>query len=223
VRLRHFAACVSMLGLLACAAPARVSVVPPPILAPAAAKDAWGFIQQENAHLQPLWREPSSSARDAQMDEWLDTFLDYDEMTRRMFGSPCPPSQSDCEDLWSRLDEANRSEARELMKQLLRKMGHKYLPVALRYNLVCRGTRPRGDDTDVITDMQDQTKPNDPPLRIDFIVHSTDRGFVVVDLSIELSSLTRNYYTQFRKRIDDPVRGYPEIVDKLRQKIAILP
>ena len=36
----------------------------------------------------------------------------------------------------------------------------------------------------------------------------------------EGSSLTKNYYDQFRKKMHNPGEGYPNIVQKLREKIA---
>lgn len=48
----------------------------------------------------------------------------------------------------------------------------------------------------------------------------TPSGYRVVDIITEGSSLTKNYYDQFRKKMNDPTQGYPNIVDKLREKIS---
>ena len=45
-------------------------------------------------------------------------------------------------------------------------------------------------------------------------------GFKVVDIVTEGSSLTKNYYDQFRKKMHNPDEGYPNIVQKLKDKIA---
>jgi len=49
---------------------------------------------------------------------------------------------------------------------------------------------------------------------------ATPKGPRVVDIVTEGSSLTKNYYDQFRKKMDDPNEGYPNIVQKLKDKIA---
>ena len=45
-------------------------------------------------------------------------------------------------------------------------------------------------------------------------------GVWVVDIITEGSSLTKNYYDQFRKKMANPAEGYPNIVQKLKEKIA---
>jgi ABC-type transporter MlaC component len=42
----------------------------------------------------------------------------------------------------------------------------------------------------------------------------------VVDIVTEGSSLAKNYYEQFRKKMDNPGEGYTNIVQKLKDKIA---
>ena len=56
------------------------------VAVPAHAEDAQGFIQREHAQLEQALHQPESSARDGQVDQGLDAFVDYDEMTRRAFG-----------------------------------------------------------------------------------------------------------------------------------------
>jgi len=41
----------------------------------------------------------------------------------------------------------------------------------------------------------------------------------VVDIVTEGSSLTKNYYEQFRKKMKTPEEGYPNIVQKLQDKL----
>jgi ABC-type transporter MlaC component len=40
-----------------------------------------------------------------------------------------------------------------------------------------------------------------------------------VDVVTEGASMTKNYYEQFRQKMHDPNLGYPNIVQKLREKI----
>jgi len=146
----------SAIGLLAVAVPAH-------------AEDAQAFIQREHAQLETILHKPDSPARDAEVNQALDGFVDYGEMTRRAFGEPCHPSLAGCEDLWAQLDESQRREVGDLLKQLVRK---------------------------------------------------SYRGLTAADFVTEGSSLVKNYYTQFRTKMHNPNEGYPNIVAKLREKIA---
>ena len=56
----------------------------------AASDDAQSFIEHQHAKLERLLREPTSTNREAQINEALDGFVDYSELTRRAFGEPCP-------------------------------------------------------------------------------------------------------------------------------------
>jgi phospholipid transport system substrate-binding protein len=207
MRLRHILSLSSLLGLLAVALPAH-------------AEDAQGFIQREHSQLEVILHKAASPARDTEVNQGLDTFVDYDEMTRRTFGVPCHPSLPNCEDLWSKLDDAKRTEVSELLKQLVRKSYRKNLLKTLDFDITYKGTKAQGGDTRVITEAQDKNKPHEPPVRVDYIVRQTDKGFVAVDFVTEGSSLVKNYYTQFRTKMDDPNLGYPNIVAKLKEKIA---
>jgi phospholipid transport system substrate-binding protein len=108
----------------------------------------------------------------------------------------------------------------DLLKQLVRKSYRKNLLKTLDFDISYKGTKLQGGDTRVITEAQDKNKPHDPPVRVDYIVKQTGTSFTAVDFVTEGSSLVKNYYTQFRTKMDDPNLGYPNIVAKLKEKIA---
>jgi phospholipid transport system substrate-binding protein len=186
----------------------------------AAADDAQGFVHEEHAHIEQLLRMPASPPRDAQIHQALGTFVDYDELTRRAFGEPCPPSEPACEDLWSGYTEAQHTELRGLLEQLVRKTYRRNLMKTLDYEIDYHGSRDVAGDARVMTEAKSRTKPREPPVRVDYVVKQTTAGFKVVDIVTEGSSLTKNYYDQFRKKMHNPNEGYANIVQKLRDKIA---
>ena len=141
-------------------------------------------------------------------------------MTRRAFGEPCHASRPNCEDLWAKLDDGQKQEVTGLLKQLVRKSYRKNLLKTLDYDIAYKGEKGQGSDTRVVTEAQNKLKPRDPPVRVEYIVRQTDRGFICVDFVTEGSSLTKNYYDQFKTKMDDPNLGYPNIVAKLKEKIA---
>ncbi len=182
--------------------------------------DAQGFVEQQHHHIEQLLREPASGARDAQVRQALGVFVGYDDLTHRAFGEPCPSSEPSCEDLWAGYTDAQRTEVRSLLEQLVRKTYERNLSKTLDYDVDYRGSRDASGDTRVMTEAKNRLKPRDPAVRVDYIVKLTADGFKVVDIVTEGSSLTKNYYDQFRKKMHNPDEGYANIVQKLRDKIA---
>jgi ABC-type transporter MlaC component len=186
----------------------------------ASADDAQGFIEHEHDKLDHLLHEPASPARDAQINQALDGFVDYAELTRRAFGEPCPAAVPSCEDLWTQYADAQKEELRDLLGQLVRKSYRKNLMKTLDYEIVYRGARDTAGDTRVLTEAKSKSKPRDPAVRVDYVVKQTQSGQRVVDIITEGSSLTKNYYDQFRKKMQNPNEGYSNIVLKLREKLS---
>ena len=88
----------------------------------------------------------------------------------------------------------------DLLKQLVRKNYRKNLLKTLDYDITYKGARDQAGDTRVITEAKYKLKPRDPPVRVDYVVKQTTAGYIVVDFVTEGSSLTKNYYDQFRRR-----------------------
>jgi phospholipid transport system substrate-binding protein len=184
------------------------------------AEDAQGFVETQHHHLEQLLHDQPSPSRDAQVHQVLGTFVDYDELTRRAFGEPCPAPEPGCEDLWSEYSETQRAELRSLLEQLVRKTYQRNLQKTLDYQVTYRGSREAGSDTRVMTEAQNRLKPREPAVRVDYVVKKTPSGFKVVDIVTEGSSLAKNYYDQFLRKMKNPDEGYANIVGKLREKIA---
>jgi phospholipid transport system substrate-binding protein len=188
--------------------------------AAAVAEDPQAFVEQQHHHVEKLLHQPESAGRDAEIQRALGEFVDYGELTRRAFGEPCPPAEPSCEDLWSGYSEDQRTELRGLLEQLVRKTYQRNLVKTLDYDITYRGSRETGGDTRVMTEAKNRVKPRDPSVRVDYIVKDTPAGPKVVDIVTEGSFLTKNYYNQFRKKMHAPNEGYPNIVQKLRDKIS---
>jgi hypothetical protein len=185
----------------------------------ASPEDAQAFVDREHHRLEALLHEPETPARDAKLNDGLNLFVDYGELTVRAFGEPCPPSEPACDDLWAKYDPNQRAEVRGLLEQLVRKNYKRNLLKTLDYDITYRGVRDVGGDTRVQTEAKNKLKPREAPIRVDYIVKQTADGPKVVDIITEGSSLTKNYYDQFRKKMSNPAEGYPNIVAKLREKI----
>ena len=185
----------------------------------AAAEDAQGFVEREHQRIGQLLRQPESGAREAELGKVLTSFVDYDELTRRAFGEPCPAAEPECENLWGAYTEEQRTEVRGLLEQLIRKNYEKNLKKTLDFDVTYRGSKDAGGDTKVLTEAKNRLKPREPSVRVDYVVKQTAHGPKVVDMITEGSSMTKVYYDQFRKKMHDPSEGYANIVQKLKEKI----
>jgi ABC-type transporter MlaC component len=185
----------------------------------AAASDPQAFVEAGHQRITQLLRQPESAARAGELDKALASFVDYDELTRRAFGEPCPPAEPSCEDIWGGYSEAQRTEVRGLLEKLIRKNYEKNLTKTLDYEVTYRGEHQAGADTKVLTEAKNKLKPREPSVRVDYVVKPTEHGLKVVDIVTEGSSMTKVYYDQFRKKMHEPSEGYGNIVQKLREKI----
>lgn len=182
--------------------------------------DPQGYIQTNHASMTSLLKQPVSASREQQIATLLDSMIDYDELTRRSFGEPCPLGISSCTDHWKELTDAQKTEVTGLVKKLVQKNYKKNLSKTLEFDIAYTGAgnTPAGD-TRVKTEAKSKVKPRDPAVMIDYIVKSNGGGYKVVDIVTEGSSLSKNYYNQFHKFLTTNGQGYPYIVTKLNAKI----
>jgi phospholipid transport system substrate-binding protein len=209
MRFRHILAASSALAALAISVPSN-----------AVAEDPQSFVEHQHHHIEQLLHEPESASRDSEVHESLARFVDYDELTHRAFGDPCPIAEPGCENLWTQYDDEKKGELRTLLEQLVRKTYQRNLLKTLDYDVTYKGSRDVSGDTRVLTEAKNKVKPREPAVRVDYVVKQTSGGPKVVDIITEGSSLTKNYYDQFRKKMHNPAEGYPNIVQKLKEKIA---
>ncbi len=193
---------------------------------PAHADDAaaQGFVEKQHLRLQTLLHEPKSPSRDEKISHELDTMVDYDELTRRAFGEPCPRTISTCTNWYAQLNDDQKRTVRDLLRQLIEKNYKKNLEKTLDYDVTYKGTKDDQDgDTRVRTEAKSKTKPRDPAVEVDYVVRDKSGKMMVVELVTEGSHLTKSYYTQFDKKFKahpgDLKAGFDEIVTKLQEKI----
>jgi ABC-type transporter MlaC component len=178
------------------------------------------FVKEHQQHVEHLLRQLPTAARDAQVDQSLKTFFDYDEVIRRAFGAPAPFATASAEDLWSGLSDAQRGELRSLIGSLLRQTYQRRLEETLDYAVAYRGARNVGRDTLVTTFCSSSVRTNEPGVHVDYLVEQGAAGPRVVDILADGASLTGNYYVQFRRELHAAGEGYEGLVRKLRNKIA---
>jgi len=180
--------------------------------APALAQTPDDFVKTGHAQLETLLKQPASAQRDAQISSTFDQLVDYSELIKRCF-----------KEHWTELDAAKQAEVSDLLKNIVRKNYKKNLARTLNYNVTYTGVRGTGNQVTVRTQAQSKINPRDPVVQIDYVVEGPANGpFHVVDIVAENSSTTMNYYRQFHTMLTDPAKGYPTVVQKLKDKIRAL-
>jgi ABC-type transporter MlaC component len=178
------------------------------------------FVRAQHDQLRTLLRQPASPARDTQLTAALAQMVDYDEMARRAFGQPCPAELPSCKNHWGELSDAQKAEVSGLLRRLVEKNYRKNLAKTLDYDVSYQGASPASGDSAVHTEATSKSKPRDPAVLVDYVVHGSPGALHVVDVVTEGSSLTKSYYDQFHRMLTNPDQGYAYVVKKLNDKVA---
>ena len=180
---------------------------------------AQAFVQREHVHVVELLKQPASPARDGQITKVLDSMVDYEELTRRAFGQPCPAAAPTCANHWNELNEAQRAEVTGLLKSLVEKNYRKNLIKTLDYEVTFKGQKESAGDLKIRTEAKSKSKPRDPAVQVDYILETSNGSFKVVDIVTEGSSMAKVYYDQFHKFLTTDGQGYPYLVQKVNARI----
>jgi len=180
---------------------------------------ASAFVQKHHESLVQTLRQPVSAARDAKLDEAMGVLIDFDDLVARAFGDPCPQGASKCTNHWAEFSAKQKDEVRDLLRKLVRKQYKKNLEKTTTYKLEMKGTKVVASMIRVRTEASSTTDAREAPVRIDYFVVDT-KGQKVVDVALEGSSLTKNYYEQFHKMLVNKDQGYAHVVKKLKEKLA---
>jgi ABC-type transporter MlaC component len=178
------------------------------------------FVRAQHDQLRALLRQPQNPGRDNQLTASLARMVDYDEMTRRAFGQPCPADLPACKNHWADFTDAQKAEVGGLLRRLVEKNYRKNLGQTLDYDVTYQGASPQSGDTAVHTEATSKSKPRDPAVLVDYVVRGAPGALHVVDIITEGSSLTKSYYDQFHRMLTNPDQGYAYVVRKLNDKLA---
>jgi len=178
------------------------------------------FVRAQHDQLRTLLRQPASTSRDAQLTRALAQMVDYDEVTRRAFGQPCPAEAAGCKNHWADLTDAQHAEIASLLRRLVEKNYRKNLSKTLDYEVAYQGASAGNGESSVHTEATSKAKPRDPGVLVDYVVHGAPGSQHVVDVVTEGASLTKSYYDQFHRMLTNPDQGYPYVVRKLSDKVS---
>ncbi len=180
------------------------------------------YVKTQHARLETLLRQPESPARGAQVSASLDGMIDYEALTRRTFGEPCPVDG--CVDHWAKdLSPEQRTEALGLIKTLVQLSYKKNLSRTLSYNIAYSGSQALGADFVVHTEAKSKVDLREPSVLVDYVLAGSSGGpYHVIDIVTERSKLTKNYYDSFHKYLTTPGQGFGYLKTKVQDKITKL-
>jgi ABC-type transporter MlaC component len=178
---------------------------------------AQNFVEKEHGRIKKL---VEANAPVADVTTAINGMVDYQEIAQRSLGRPCPTTIPNCTDHWGELNDAQKTEVRDLFKQIVER---KYRDNAYKtrdYDVSYKGAKEQSADlSKVRTSAMNKAKPRDPPVQVDYVVRCTP-DCKLVDMVFEGSILTKNYYDQSHKMLITPGQGYPYFVQKLKDKVA---
>jgi phospholipid transport system substrate-binding protein len=194
---------MSRLNLLAALATVVVALLlPGQALAGESAKQ---FVQHRHDKLTNLLRKPASAKNDAQIVAAVDAMLDYSALAEESLGKH-----------WGQLSEAQRTEFRSLLQQLVRRAYQRDLRKTLDYEVAVRGAENLQGGRLVKTVARHRSNSRSEPLSIDYALHQVDGAWLVFDIITDGSSLVRNYRNQFNRVIKK--HGVEGLLARMRKK-----
>jgi ABC-type transporter MlaC component len=206
----------SFLTTIALAASISLSLLGPST-AYAGEAEAQGMVESRHAKLAQLLKQPESAARNAQVDAELSAMVDYAELTRRIFGSPCPAAVPSCTNHWNELNPTQQARMQELFTRLVQKSYRKNLVKTLDYDVAYRSTKTTAaGEVKVRTEAKSKSRPRDPAYMVDYLV----LGSQVVDIVTENSSMVKNYNDQVHRTLINPQQGFKHLETKLQEKVS---
>jgi phospholipid transport system substrate-binding protein len=200
--------------------PAVMLAVSAVLVAGGASADVAGaqdFVQREHGNIKKL---VESNAPSDQVRRAIDGMVDYDELTARTLGEPCPLQAPGCKSLRGKVTDDEYRQINTLLRKLVEKNYHKNLDKTREYDVAYKGAREAADNlAKVRTEAKNKTKPRDPAVQVDYVIIEKDGKYKVCDIVTEGSSMTKNYYDQFAKMLNNPAQGPKYLIEKLEKKV----
>ena len=175
-------------------------------------EDARAFVERR---LEAIRRDLREGAPDERVARSVDALLDFDELTQRSLGKPCPKRLPSCTNEWDRLAD---DQQRAITLRMRRIVGSQ-VRRALAQTLDCTLSYA-GDLSIVRTEAKRCPRKSDEDMRVDYVVRSSASARAVVEIVTEGSSTTANYYDQFHRMLSTDGQGYAYLSERLDAKLS---
>jgi ABC-type transporter MlaC component len=176
-----------------------------------------GAVRAAYAELSGLVWAPRSEERDEEIAELVARDVDFDELTRRAFGEPCP--RAGCTDHWTELSADQRAEVEPIFAAVVTRQWTHELGKAAGYDIDVQPAVAHGKDARVRVLVRPKSDPAKAPRVVDTFFLANRAPYRLVELDVDGSRLARGYYKQFDHALTNPSEGYAFLVSRLRKKI----
>jgi ABC-type transporter MlaC component len=184
--------------------------------APADSPGPEAAVKNAYTELSALLYAPRSDAREQEIAAIIARNTDFDELTRRAFGEPCPVAR--CNDRWADLSSVERDEVRGLFEGVVTREWTHELDRAFAYDVDIQ--KPVVHDRDIRVRVIAREKGSSgPAVAIDLFFLPKQNPYKLVDLDAAKVRVAKNYYKQFDRMLGDRSEGYSAVVARLRKKL----
>jgi phospholipid transport system substrate-binding protein len=180
-----------------------VLLVASPALAGASAEQ---FIKGKHDELTVILKAGKSADQETRIAKVFDGMLDYQTL-----------AQESLRDHWAQLDEAQRREFSDILRQLVQKAYRRNLDKTLGYNVAYQGQLAGDTGTVVQTVANSRSNTREEPVSVDYLVRTNQSSWLVVDIVTEGASLVKGYRTQFNRIIKKD--GFDGLVRRMKTKL----
>jgi phospholipid transport system substrate-binding protein len=172
-----------------------------------ASGSAEDYVRAEQVELGTLLLQPKTASRDQKISSVMDRVFDFDSLAKRSLG-----------DDWGPLNEAQRSEFKTLLEQLVKQSYRRNLDKTKGWEVNYEKSTSVEGGVRIPTVAKHKTDKRKDPVSVDYLLHETQGQWRVYDVVIEGSSLVSNYQSQFRKIIRK--KGFDELVSRMKNRVA---
>ncbi|MBP7127524.1 ABC transporter substrate-binding protein [Myxococcota bacterium] len=173
--------------------------------APVRAETAREFVEARYGDLQGLVaRIPQKEALQAEIRKVMDTFVDYEELSRRTLGSH-----------WDALKPKERKEFQEEFRKMVQRSYVKRFDPGKSFTIEY-GDMTTGEDGSVAVNSTIRSGRSEA--RVDYVLQRKKGSWWAFDVVIDEVSMVRNYRKQFHDILQK--EGFAGLMDRLRKKNA---
>lgn len=173
--------------------------------APLRAETAREFVEARYGDLQGLVRRiPEKEPLQAEIRKVMDTFVDYEELSRRTLGGH-----------WDTLKPKERKAFQEEFRKLVQRSYVKRFDPGKAFTVESGDMTPGDDGTVVVTST---IRSGRSEARVDYVLQRKKEAWWAVDVVIDEVSMVRNYRKQFHDILQK--EGFAGLMDRLRKKNA---
>jgi phospholipid transport system substrate-binding protein len=178
------------------------------VVSPAlAGTNAEQFIKGKHDELTVILKAAKSGDQETRIAKVFDGMLDYQTL-----------AQESLRDHWGSLNDAQRREFSDILRQLVQRAYRRNLDKTLGYQVAYQGQLAGDASTVVQTVASSKANSREEPVSVDYVVRSTQGAWLVVDIVTEGSSLVKGYRSQFNRIIKK--EGFEGLVRRMKTKLG---